>query len=144
DHVTIIMMENNSYPKIIGSSAALYVTILAASGALATNYYRVAHPSLPNYLALAGGSTFGITSDCTTCWVGATNIGDTVEAAGKRWKAYEESMPSACFVGDSSPYAQKHDPFIYFNDIRTNSTRCTSHVVPYSQLASDLASTSTT
>ena len=144
DHVFVVVMENHSYSEIIGSSAAPYVNSLAASGALATNYYGVAHPSLPNYLALAGGSTFGISSDCTTCWVSASNIGDTVEAAGKRWKAYEESMPSACFVGDSSPYAQKHDPFIYFNDIRTNSSRCTSHVVPYSQLASDLASTSTT
>jgi hypothetical protein len=55
-----------------------------------------------------------------------------------------ESMPSACYIGDSYPYAQKHDPFIYFNDIRDNSTRCSSHVVPYSQLSSDLRSNSTT
>jgi len=28
----------------------------------------VAHPSLPNYLALTGGSTFGVTTDCTDCF----------------------------------------------------------------------------
>lgn len=144
DHVFVIVMENHSYNEIIGSSAAPYINSLLSRGALATNYYAVAHPSLPNYLALTGGSTYGIASDCTTCWISANNIGDSLEASANSWKAYEESMPSACFVGDSYPYAQKHDPFIYFNDIRTNSVRCQAHVVPYSQLATDLQSTTTT
>ena len=34
---------------------------------------------------------------------------------------------------------QKHNPWIYFDDIRTNATRCAADVVPYSQLSSDLA-----
>ena len=144
DHVFVIVMENHSYNQIIGSTAAPYINSLATSNGLATGYSAVAHPSLPNYLALAGGSTFGITSDCTTCWISAPNLGDNLEAAGKTWKTYQESMPSACFVGDSYPYVQKHNPFIYFNNIRTNATRCQSHLVPYSSLASDLASASTT
>jgi hypothetical protein len=144
DHVFVIVMENKSFNEIIGSSAAPYTNSLAASGALGTRYFGVAHPSLPNYLALTGGSTYGISSDCTTCWVSAPNIADSIESAGKSWKAYEESMPSPCFIGDSYPYAQKHDPFIYFNDIRNNASRCASHVVPYTQLTADLASTSTT
>ena len=144
DHVFVIVMENHSYNEIIGSTSAPYINSLLATGGLATNYYAVAHPSLPNYLALTGASTYGVTSDCTTCWINATNIGDNIESAGKTWKAYEESMPSACFVGDSYPYAQKHDPFIYYNDVRTNASRCQSHVVPYSSLASDLGAASTT
>ncbi|HET7467624.1 MAG TPA: alkaline phosphatase family protein [Candidatus Dormibacteraeota bacterium] len=144
DHVFVIVMENHSYGEIIGSPSAPYVNSVVKSGGLATDYFGVTHPSLPNYLALTGASTFGISSDCTTCWVSAGNIADALESAGRTWKAYEESMPSACFVGDSYPYAQKHDPFIYFNDIRTNTSRCQSHVVPYSQLASDLQSTTTT
>ena len=144
DHVFVVVMENKSYGAIIGSSAAPYINSLRQAGGLATSYYAVSHPSLPNYLALTGGSTYGITSDCTTCWVAASNIADNLEANGKTWKAYEESMPSPCFVGDSYPYVQKHDPFIYFNNIRTNATRCQSHVVPYSQLATDLSATSTT
>ncbi|HYS38790.1 MAG TPA: alkaline phosphatase family protein, partial [Pseudonocardiaceae bacterium] len=144
DHVFVVVMENHGYSSIIGSSAAPYVNSLLPSAALAANYYAVTHPSLPNYLALAGGSMFGITSDCTTCWISATNIADRLEAAGSTWKGYMESMPSPCFIGDSYPYAQKHNPFIYFNDIRTNAVRCQSHVVPYSQLATDLASTATT
>ena len=35
--------------------------------ALARSMYATTHPSLPNYLALTGGSTFGIHSDCTSC-----------------------------------------------------------------------------
>src|SRR5207247_302578 len=107
---------------------------------LATQYYAISHPSLPNYLAMTAGSTFGITSDCTTCWVGATNLADQIEAGGRSWKAYLEGMPSACFVGDAYPYMQKHNPWIYYNDIRTNAARCSAHVVPFTQLGADLAS----
>jgi hypothetical protein len=69
---------------------------------------------------------------------------DNIEAAGKSWKTYQEAMPSTCFVGDSYPYAQKHNPFVYFNPIRNNAARCQSHIVPYTQLATDLLSASTT
>jgi acid phosphatase len=144
DHIFTIVMENHSYGQIVGSGSAPYINSLAAKYGLATNYFAVAHPSLPNYLALTGGSTFGITSDCTTCFVSAPNIAkDRVEASGRSWKAYMESMPKACFVGDSYPYMQKHDPFIYFNDIRTNAAEC-NKVVPYSALATDLKSAGTT
>jgi len=144
DHVFVVIMENHAYGEIIGSPAAPYINSLVPRSGLGTGYTAVAHPSLPNYLALAAGSTFGISSDCNTCWISAPNIGDSLEAAGKTWKAYEESMPSPCFVGDSYPYAQKHNPFIYFNDIRNNPTRCAANIVPYSQLGADLGSTSTT
>jgi len=144
DHIFVIVMENRSYGEIIGSSQAPYINSLRSTGALATNYHAVAHPSLPNYLAMTSGSTDGITSDCTTCFLSVTNIADRLEAGGSTWKAYAEGMPSSCFVGDSYPYAQKHNPFIYYNDIRTNASRCQSHVVPYTQLATDLQSTATT
>ncbi len=38
----------------------------------------------------------------------------------------------------------KHNPFVYYADIQGNASRCQSHDVPYSQLATDLASDSTT
>ena len=144
DHIFTIFMENHSYNEIIGSSQAPYINSLANQYSLATNYFGVSHPSLPNYLAATGGSTFGVTSDCTTCFQAQPNIAvDRVEASGRTWKGYMESMPSPCFVGDSGTYAQKHDPFIYYNDIRLNLTEC-NKVVPYSSFASDLASTATT
>src|SRR5205823_6255529 len=138
-HVFTIVMENEESSSLIGNSAAPYINGLANSYGLATQYYGVSHPSLPNYLALTAGSTFGIASDCTTCWVGATNLADQIEAGGRSWKAYLEGMPSACFVGDAYPYMQKHNPWIYYNDIRTNAARCAAHVVPFTQLGTDLA-----
>ena len=106
---------------------------------LLTNYFAVSHPSLPNYLALVSGGTQGVTSDCTDCFVKAPNLADLIESSGRTWKTYQESMPAACTVGDAGNYAQKHDPFIYFDSIRLDPTRCDKSVVPLTQLSSDLA-----
>jgi acid phosphatase len=139
-HVFLIVMENREYGSVIGNPAAPYVNGLAKSYTLASNYFAVSHPSLPNYLALAAGSTFGVSSDCTTCLVNATNIADQVEASGRSWKAYMEDMPAPCYLGaGSSGYAQKHNPFVYFTDIRNNPARCAAHVVPFTLFSTDLA-----
>jgi hypothetical protein len=61
-HIFIVIMENHGYDEIIGSADAPYINELAARYGVAANYVSVAHPSLPNYLALTGGSTFGITT----------------------------------------------------------------------------------
>jgi phosphatidylinositol-3-phosphatase len=136
-HIFVIVMENKEYDQVIGSPSTPYLNALAQHYGLATNYYGIRHPSLPNYLALTGGSTFGITSDCIDCTVAAPNLVDQLEAAGKSWKAYIESMPSPCYVGDASPlYRQKHNPFIYYDDVRSNPARC-AKVVPFTQFAAD-------
>jgi hypothetical protein len=132
--VAVIVMENHSYGQIIGNPEAPYLNGLARRSALATSYAAVAHPSLPNYLALIGGDTFGITSDCTTCYVRGPNLVDSLEARHVTWKAFMEGMPTACFTGGSSGrYAKKHDPFMYFDDIRTKHSRC-DNVVPLTEL----------
>jgi hypothetical protein len=141
-HVFIIVMENHEYGAIVGNPAAAYINSLAASYGLATNYFAISHPSLPNYLAMVAGSTFGIASDCTQCFVTAPNIGDQVEQSGRSWKAYLEGMPSPCYLGSSAgKYAQKHNPFVYFTGLRNDPGRCAAHVVPFSQFGVDLAGT---
>jgi acid phosphatase len=137
-HIFQIIMENKAYNSVIGNSSAPYINSLAQQYGLATNYYAIRHPSLPNYVALIGGSTFGITNDCTSCFIDAPNLVDQLESAGKSWHAYMEDMPSACFVGDQGQYRQKHNPFIYFNNIRQNPARC-NKIVPFGQFAQDLA-----
>ncbi len=143
DHIVVIVMENKTEQNIIGNKDAPYINSLAGAGALAANYSAVGSPSLPNYLALLGGSTFGVTSDCTDCFQNSANLVDQLEQNHRTWKAYMESMPSPCFLGDSNPYAQKHNPFIYFDDIKNNSDRC-NNIVPMDGLTSDLATTSFT
>src|SRR5438445_11268362 len=59
-HVFVIVMENRSYSQAI---TGRYTSQLAAQYGVATNYRGVSHPSLPNYLAMTSGSTWGITDD---------------------------------------------------------------------------------
>ena len=140
-HIFVIVMENHEYGSVIGRPDAPYVNSLAAAYGLATNYYAASHPSLPNYIALTAGSTFGIASDCTTCYVSATNIADQVETSGRSWKAYMEDMPAPCYMGAASGnYAMKHDPFVYYTDIRNHAARCAAHVLPFTQFGVDMSS----
>ena len=140
-HIFTIVMENKEYKTVIGNPHAPYLNSLASTYAVATQYYAITHPSLPNYLALTAGSTFSINSDCTDCFQQASNLADQIEASGHTWKAYMESMPSPCYVGNSADglYVQKHNPFLYYDDIRTNSNRCAAHDVPFTQFTTDLS-----
>lgn len=136
-HIAVILMENEEYGDVIGSHAAPYIAGLARRYALATNMYAVSHPSLPNYLALTGGSTFGIDSDCTGCSVGASALPEQLDVAGVSWKAYMEDMPSPCYRdAGAGDYAKKHNPFMYYHGI-AGSQRLCSRVVPMSQLFAD-------
>jgi len=141
-------MENHSYGEIIGSSSAPYINSLAAKGTSAGNYFATDHPSLPNYAELTSGQSFAnATSDCdpsSTCQSTAANIADGIEGSGRTWKAYEESMGSACNMATTGQYGARHDPFVYYTDITSNPARCQAHVVDYSNLATDLKSAATT
>jgi hypothetical protein len=137
-HVVVLVMENRAYEDVTGSSDSTYYRNLAHRYAAPKHMYGVRHPSLPNYLAMIGGDTFGVTDDCTSCHVKARSLPDQLEAAGHSWKAYMEGMPKACFKGaEHGNYAKKHDPFMYFDAIRNDRKRC-SRVVPYKQLGKDL------
>jgi phosphatidylinositol-3-phosphatase len=138
-HIAVIVMENEEYGDIIGSHQTPFLNALAHRYALAQGMYAITHPSLPNYLALTGGSTFGITSDCSDCTVRASGLAEQLAAAGVSWKAYMEDLPHPCFTGAGSGlYAKKHDPFMYYTPLYTDPAQC-SHVVPLSELADDEA-----
>jgi acid phosphatase len=133
----VIVMENEEYGDIVGSRSTPFINRLAARYALARQMYAVAHPSLPNYLALTGGSTFRITSDCTDCRVGASSLVDQLERAHISWRAYMEDLPHSCFTGaGAGGYAKKHDPFVYYTRIARHRARCR-HVVPLARLYVD-------
>jgi hypothetical protein len=138
--IVVIVMENKENTDVLGNSAAPYLNGLAQRYGVATQSYAITHPSLPNYLALASGSTQGITSDCTGCSVAAPNIVDQLTNAGISWKAYLQDYPAPCFTGATAGnYAKRHNPFIYYNDIAENPARC-SHLVGFDALTADLRS----
>jgi phosphatidylinositol-3-phosphatase len=131
-HVAIVVMENEEYGDVVRSGATPYINSLARRYALATRMYATTHPSLPNYLALTGGSTFAVDSDCTGCAVHATSIVSQLAHARLSWKAYMEDLPHPCFGGASAGgYAKKHNPFAYYPGVPC------SRVVPLSSLARD-------
>lgn len=137
-HIVLIMLENKDYESVIGSPRMPIYNKLANQYTLLTQFYAIAHPSLPNYIALMGGDTFGISSDCTDCFINAPSLPDLIEASGRTWKTYQEDMPSPCYIGNSAKYYQKHNPFIYFDSIRLNPSRCRQSVVPLTALQTDI------
>lgn len=118
-HVVVVMEENHSYNDIIGSSSAPYINSLASSGALLTGSFAVTHPSEPNYMALFGGSTFGLSSDACPVSEGNTaNLGSELLGAGKTFKGYSEGLPSTGSTTCSSgKYARKHSPWVNFSNV---------------------------
>src|SRR5439155_8445215 len=81
-HALVVVFENKERDEIVGERAAPTFAALAQRYATLPAYEAVAHPSLPNYLALVSGSTHGIHSDCTSCLVDAPSLADTLERAG--------------------------------------------------------------
>jgi len=133
-HVVVVMEENHSYADIIGNtSQAPYMNSLASQGALMTSSFGVTHPSEPNYMALFGGSTFGLTSDACPVSEGSTaNLGSELLAAGDTFKGYSEGLPSTGSTTCSSgSYARKHSPWINFSNVPASDS------VPFSSFPTD-------
>jgi phosphatidylinositol-3-phosphatase len=118
DHVLWIWFENKA--PVVGSADAPYFTALAGQCGLATNYHGITHPSLPNYLAATGGSTFGVTDDAAPSAhpIDGPSIFGQVKAAGGQWRSYQESAPGRCALTSSDRYAVRHNPAAYFTGIR--------------------------
>lgn len=139
-HVIVIFFENREYGDVIGNSKFKNFNGYARSHTLLTRYFGVTHPSLPNYLALLGGDTFGIRTDCVDCFINARSLPDLLESSGRTWKSYHEGLPEAGFTGPfQGNYAMKHNPFVYFDAIRNDPDRLKRGVVPLSELEADLA-----
>jgi phosphatidylinositol-3-phosphatase len=120
-------MENHSYGRALSGS---YTAGLAKRYSVATDYHGVSNPSLPNYLALTSGSTWGIADDGYHR-LPAGGIGAQLTAEGIVWRAYMEGMTNGCF-NSPYPYALKHNPFAYYG------TGCPSQVVSFSHFAADM------
>jgi phosphatidylinositol-3-phosphatase len=140
-HVWVVMMENTSDHSLIGNANAPYTNQLAQTAGYATNYYGVAHPSQPNYVAITSGSTNGVADDNDTT-VNVPNIVDQLESHGKTWRDYQQSL-SLC-GGDkfahacgNQLYERKHNPFVSFTDVASSPSRM-ANVVDLDQLHSDL------
>jgi hypothetical protein len=168
--VFVIVLENKEFSEWFGLGRTFdpYLTgSLASAGALIPNYFGTGHSSADNYISMVSGQppnadskndcpdpmrTQPATADANGVAQGVgcvyppnfKTIGDQLGAAGLTWKAYAESMPSACYQGHDAPgdYARKHNGFVFFQSgIQDGS--CAASDVPLTGLAGDLSSAST-
>ena len=138
-HVVVVTLENANYGDIVGTQNMPYLANLISQGALVSNYYANSHPSLPNYFMMTTGQAI-TNDDGYSDTVTTDNVVRQIAAAGKTWKVYAESLPSAAYIGgDQGPYVRHHNPFSYFSDVQ-QSTAQAANVVPFTQFASDITS----
>jgi hypothetical protein len=152
DHVFVLILENEGFKGIIGNPNAPILNALAQDYGLATNYSGVGDPSEPNYVAMLGGDTFGISSD-DPYWfpgqtVNASNLMTQLEAAGKTWRGYFQNMPYAGYRGYCYPdkcngipdsdtqYVAKHNGIVNFSNMQ-NPTEL-GKMFPFAQLSADI------
>ncbi len=134
DHLVFIIMENagitdicgSNLPPPCGGSNTPYMSSLANSYGIETQYVDLAGSSQPNYIGIMAATLNGCTSGCGPNSLTEVNLVDRFEGAGVTWKAYMENQTpiTGCDNSDHGFYEYIHNPFVAFHDIDTNATRC--------------------
>jgi hypothetical protein len=138
DRVFVVVFENKDRSAVLDVP---YFAELARRGEQFPRFVAEAHPSQPNYLAMVGGDTFVRGDEPHD--IAATNLADLLEGAGMSWTSYEEGLPEPCFIGKAAAnskdgkYTRAHNPFISFDDVRTNPERC-ARIVDGNRLDADI------
>jgi len=131
----VVLVENHSLESM--TSQMPYTFGLSQKYGYATNYRAITHPSLPDYLAISGGDTFGVTDDRSPAahvLHGSSVFGQAL-ALHRTAKAYAEDMAANCAPYDADRYAVRHNPWTYYVDERA---ACSRYDVPMSALAEDV------
>jgi acid phosphatase len=135
--VLVVIEENHSLQQM--RTQMPYLARLSDQYAYATNWTAFTHPSEPNYLALVGGSMFGVTNDGPPAenapQVGsATSVFGQALGSGKTAVTYAESMPQNCALVNAGHYAVRHNPWTYFESERSG---CARHDISTATFPSD-------
>jgi phosphatidylinositol-3-phosphatase len=157
-HVFVIVMENTDAQQIYGKKdRAPYI-----NNSLIPNYARGVNfrnplphlDSEPHYIWMeAGTNKFGeqeFTTDDDPSPSNSTATKDhlvtQIEKSGTvTWMTYQEDIKTGqCPIRSSPPYAAKHNPFVFFQDVSGNPPRkdnefCKMHTSSYDVFAADLA-----
>lgn len=114
--VLVIVEENHSVAQL--RAGMPYLAGLSQKYGQALNYQAIRHPSEPNYLAIAGGSTFGVSDDRAPSAHPIQGQSVFGQAIAKNLSAatYAQSMSGTCEVTGNRHrgYAVKHNPQAYF------------------------------
>lgn len=116
--VFLIVLENHSLKSTIGNSDMPAINKLASTYGYAANYTGVAHPSLPNYVAMIAGSTMNLTSDDPSQRFAGDNLALQLSRKGLTWRAYLQGLPQDGSQTDyAGTYGKKHNPFMLNSDL---------------------------
>jgi hypothetical protein len=129
--VVLVVLENTSPGDALNQP---FLRSLADSGAYLSNYYAVAHPSQPNYVALLSGSTDGVIGDLPAS-LDRAFLGQ--KGHKLLWKVYAEGYPSDlkenCDLnekivtevnGQRVTYVRKHVPQLSFLSLQEDPRFC--------------------
>lgn len=131
-HVFVLMFENAEIGQVFQNGS--YERYLASHFAEAGQYYSLEHYSLPNYLAVTGG-----TPENAFFVEKTKNLGDLLTTANETWKGEEQSMPVPCDGNNTALYDIEHNPWLLYSDIVRAPARCDQHVVNFTALDSSIA-----
>jgi hypothetical protein len=115
----VVTMENHSLSQM--RAGMPYTFELAQRYGYATDFHALRHPSLPNYIGIAGGQMYGITDDrlpASHRLTGRSVFGQAL-ARGRSAATYAEGMPAPCATYNSGAYAARHNPWTYFANERS-------------------------
>jgi phosphatidylinositol-3-phosphatase len=132
--VLLVVEENHNAAE--ARPGMPYLAAQASTYGDARNFNALADKSLPNYLAIAGGSMFGVTTDIepSAKTIHGASLFSQLRGVGKTAKSYMESMPVNCDPSKShDPYSNHHNPWLYFDDDQAN---CKKYDVPLGSLSS--------
>lgn len=157
-HIFVIIFENKAFDQIRGNPNAPIINQLAETYGMASKFFGEVHPSEANYVAMLGGSTFGIHDDApynakpntpgshgVDHTIRGRSLLDQLEEKALTWKGYFEDIPSPGYKGTAYPnstnalYASKHNGFINFLKVQNDSKEL-AKLVGIDQLTLDLQS----
>src|SRR5437867_3802444 len=121
DQLVVVLMENKNLDEVYGP--ATYMTQLADLYSFSQGWESITNPSQPNYIAILGGSTFGVSGDGNHPSLNHPTMVDILENTSKTWKAFaEDASGTGCSI--NPPRGEDHFPFLSYTTITGSSARC--------------------
>jgi acid phosphatase len=119
--VVLVVLENTDQSLAANQN---FLGELKRKGAYFSNYYAVAHPSQPNYIAIFPGSVAGVNGDKIPQPIDRPHLGS--EGMLKSWKVFAEGYKVSTCPPKKEVHASpfKHIPALSFKDVQESSKLC--------------------